>query len=70
MSKLAKTYLVLGVVCSVVGILLDADVIDASDLPAVYVALPLGVVFLGLFLIYYMLGKEAARFEAERTGRH
>lgn len=70
MSKLTTIYLGLGVVFSIVGILFNADVISTGDIAACYVALPLGAVFLGMFILWNMLGKEAARFDAEHEGRH
>jgi hypothetical protein len=70
MSKLTKLYLVLGVLFSLAGILFNADVLGTGGVTACYVALPLGAVFLGLFIVCRMLGQEAARFDAEHPDRH
>ena len=65
MSKLTRLYLGLGLGFLVVGILFATDVLDPGDVPAFYVTLPLGAVFLGLFAICYMLDKESERYDAE-----
>jgi hypothetical protein len=70
MSKLTKLYLSLGVVFSIAGILFNLDVINTSDIPALYTTLPVGAVFLGMFFICYMLGKESVQFDAEHVNRH
>lgn len=70
MSKLTKLFLVLGVGFSILGILLNAGVIHTGDLAVLYVVLPLGATFLGLFLIWRMMQSETARYDTEHPGRH
>jgi len=70
MSKLTKLYLGLGVAFSIAGILINMGVIDTGDVSAWYMTLPLGAVFIGLFVIWLLLDKESARYDAENAGRH
>ncbi len=66
MTALTKTLLALAVVLLVAGLLISAGVIKVGGVAAWYVALPAGAIFLGLFLIVRMFGKETAGFDAER----
>jgi len=66
MTKTTKTLLVLAVVNLIAGLLFSTDLIDARNVSACYVALPAGAIFFGLFLIFWMLGKETARYDAEQ----
>ncbi len=65
MTALTKTLLALAVVLLVAGLLISAGVIKVGGVAAWYVALPAGAIFLGLFLIVRMFGKETAGFDAE-----
>ncbi|MBU6410048.1 MAG: hypothetical protein KGR98_06650 [Verrucomicrobia bacterium] len=68
MKKWTKAYLALSVAAFVCGAL--AHYYDVELPPAWAVLAPLGVVFLGLFLISLMLEEEVAAFDKEeRTKR-
>jgi hypothetical protein len=67
MTKLTKTFLVLGVAGFLAGGVIDA--IGTNVDPKWTVVLPLGAVFFGLFLIFLMLQKEMAAFDREESGR-
>jgi hypothetical protein len=67
MTKLTKTFLVLGLAGFLAGGAIDA--IGTSVDPKWTVVLPLGAVFFGLFLIFLMLQKEMAAFDHEETAR-
>ncbi len=58
MTKLAKSLLVLAIVCLVVGGIFNIGLINPGRLDALYAVLPLGAVFLGLFLIVRVMEKE------------
>lgn len=63
MSKTAKVLLVLTIVCLVVGGVFNMGLIEPGNLSPLYAILPLGAVFLGLFLIVLVLERESARPE-------
>ena len=65
MTKITKTLLFLAVAGTVTGLLFVSGLVDVKDASALYVALPLGAVFFGLFLISRMLEKEAALHDQE-----
>ena len=65
MSKTTKTLLVLSLVGLVTGFAFVTDVVNVGDAVALYVALPVGAILFGLFLIFKMLEKEAAVHDAE-----
>ena len=58
MTKLAKTLLVLSIVCTVVGGVINLDWVKLGEITGFYAVLPLGAVFFGLFLIVLVLEKE------------
>lgn len=63
MTTLTKTFLAASVVGFTIG-----SIVDFSNLttdPTWTVAMPLGAVFFGLFLIFMMLQKEMAAFDQE-----
>lgn len=67
MTTLTKTFLATAVIGFIVG-----SVIDFSNLttdPKWTVAMPLGAVFFGLFLISLMLQREMAAFDQEEAKR-
>lgn len=66
MTKTAKVLLVLAIVCLVVGGVINIGWINPGKLDALYVLLPVGAVFLGLFLIVLVLGKERMVHEEDR----
>ncbi len=59
MTKTAKGLLGLAVGCLVAGGMINLGWIHAGNIDALYVLLPLGAVFLGLFLIVRVLGNES-----------
>jgi hypothetical protein len=67
MTKLTKTFLVLGVAGFLAGGAIDAIGRDVD--PKWTVVLPLGAVFFGLFLILLMLQKEMAAFDREEAAK-
>src|SRR5437773_1583060 len=62
MSKLPKFFLTISVTAFAVGF---ATVSSNNIAPAWAVAMPIGAVFLGWFLIAFMLQKEVAQFDEE-----
>jgi hypothetical protein len=50
----------------VVGLAFVTGIVNVQNTAAFYVALPLGAVFLGLFLISKLLEKEASLYDAEQ----
>jgi hypothetical protein len=65
MTTLTKTLLATAVVGFIIG-----SIVDFSNLttdPKWTVAMPLGAVFFGLFLIFIMLQKEIAAFDREEA---
>ncbi|HWY30705.1 MAG TPA: hypothetical protein VNX46_08135 [Candidatus Acidoferrum sp.] len=65
MTKITKTYLVLSLAGFAAGIWIDSSG-QAMD-PKWTAVLPMGAVFLGLFLIFLMLQKEMAAFDREEA---
>jgi hypothetical protein len=63
MTTLSKSLLAVCVTGTAAGIIIDSTGFNLN--PAWTVALPFGAVFYGLFLISFMLEKEAAKFDAE-----
>ena len=58
MTKLAKTLLVLSIVCTIVGGVINLDWVRLGEITGFYAILPMGAVFFGLFLIVLVLEKE------------
>ena len=68
MTKNAKIYLTISVVCILLGgIALLTD--KTATMPQLYVPFPVGAVFFGLFLISAFLGKEAEQYSKEQHAR-
>jgi hypothetical protein len=67
MTTLSKTLLVVSVTGFVVESIIDFGGFNLN--PAWMVALPVGVVCLGLFLFSFMLEKEMAKFDDEEAGK-
>ncbi len=66
MTKTAKGLLVAAIVCLVSGGFTNSGLIDLGKFESLYVLLPLGAVFLGLFLITLVLGKEGMVHEEDQ----
>jgi hypothetical protein len=68
MTRITKNLLALSVAGFVIGMAFVTGIIDVSNAVALYVALPLGAVFFGLFLIFRMLEKESSQYDdAQQT---
>ena len=65
MSKLTKTLLVLSCIGLVSGLIFVTGLVNVGNLSFLYVALPSGAIFFGLFLISKLLEKEVALHDAE-----
>jgi len=58
MNKLAKTLLVLAIVCTVVGGVINLDWVRLGEITGFYAILPCGPVFFGMFLIVHVFENE------------
>jgi len=65
MNKKAKLYLIISLVLVVVGLVLTLFT-HAADHPQIYVLLPTGAVFFGLFLVSAFLADEAEQHTKEQ----
>ena len=63
---MAKKLLIMAVVGLVIGLAFVTGIVNVQSTVAFYVALPLGAVFLGLFLIFRSFEKEAALYDEEQ----
>ncbi len=66
MTKTAKVLLGTAIVCLVVGGVINIGWINPGKVDALYVLLPLGAVFLGLFLIVLVLARESMVHEEDQ----
>lgn len=66
MTKPTKFFLVTAIVCLVPGFLFTVGVVDVGKAVGLYLALPVGAILLGLFMISLMFEKETARFDEEQ----
>ena len=66
MSKLTKTLLWLAVGFLTSGLVLVSGLVEIGNLVVLYVALPLGAICFGLYLISQLLEKESARYDQEQ----
>jgi hypothetical protein len=67
MTKLSKTLLAVAVMGFVAGGIFDFCGFNVN--PACYVALPLGAVAFGMFIISLMMEKEMSKFDEEKTNK-
>jgi hypothetical protein len=67
MTRLTKLCVATALAGTVPGLLVTFGVVDVGSQAAWYVALPVGVIFIGLALICYALEKEVARFDQEQN---
>src|SRR5215831_13651256 len=65
MTKMTKTLLVLAAVNLVAGLIFAANLIDVHNASVLYITLPAGAIFFGLFLISRLLEKEIAFYDEE-----
>ena len=68
MSRTTKTLLALAIAGLASGLLFVSGLIDVK-LSALYVALPAGAIFFGLFLIFLMLDKEVRAYDKEQASQ-
>ena len=66
MSKITKTLLTLSVTGMVFGTAFVTGLLGMENVVSLYVVLPLGAVFFGLFLISLVLEKEDALFDKDQ----
>lgn len=69
MTRTTKVLLVISLVCLAAGVALNSGVVDVRGITALYVILPAGAIFFGLFLLSKMLEKEAALYDEDQR-RH
>jgi hypothetical protein len=67
MTKTTKNLLILSIVCLALGLVFVTGIINVQNVVALYVALPAGAIFFGLFLIFRMLEKEALLYDEEHA---
>ena len=67
MTRLTKFCIATALAGLGVGLLVSFGIIEVGSQVAWYVALPVGVIFIGLALICYALEKEVARFDEEHN---
>src|SRR5262245_13581670 len=65
MSKITKTLLVISLITFAAGLAFVTGIIDLGSVSALYVSLPAGAIFFGLFLISKLLEKETALHDEE-----
>jgi hypothetical protein len=68
MTKTTKNLLILSIVCLTSGMAFVTGIINVQNVVALYVALPAGAIFFGLFMIFKMLEKEASFYDEEHQG--
>lgn len=65
-----KSLLAACILCTVLGLAFAAGIVHVDKYAELYVMLPLGAVFFGLFLISHMLKKELADYDREQQEVH
>jgi len=65
MTKMTKALLISSILCLVAGLILNSGLVNVGEAVALYVVLPLGATFFGLFLIAKVLSKESAGYDQE-----
>jgi hypothetical protein len=67
MTRIPKTFLVVSLTAFAVG---SVVTFGSPEIPVGWtVAMPVGAIFLGLFLVTFMLQKEVVRFDEEERAR-
>lgn len=66
MAKTSNQLLILSIVALTAGLAFVTGIINVQSAVVFYVALPLGAIFLGLFLIFRMFEKEASLYDQEQ----
>ena len=63
---MAKKLLILSVIGLVIGLAFVTGMVNAQSMVDLYVVLPLGAVFLGLFLVFQCFEKETSLYDEEQ----
>ena len=58
------------IINTVAAALFLTGIVDVSEVPSLYATLPLAVVFYGTFVIFLIMEKETAQFDAEQRALH
>jgi hypothetical protein len=66
MSKLTKVLLVLSLLCLTAGLVFVTGIVNVVDAVSLYVTLPAGAIFFGLFLISLSLQAQSALFDEDQ----
>jgi len=66
MSKMTKVLLLLSLACLTAGLVFVTGIVNVGDAASLYVALPAGAIFFGLFLIALSLQAQSALFDEEQ----
>ena len=66
MSKMTKYLLVLSLSCLAVGLVFVTGIVNVGDAVSLYVTLPAGAIFFGLFLISLSLQAQSALFDEDQ----
>ena len=66
MSTITKNLLVLGLVALAAGVVFNTGLIPVGDRVTLLIALPVGAVLFGLFMISRLLENEAALFDEQQ----
>lgn len=69
MSKMTKILLVLSLSCLAAGLVFVTGLVNVGEAVSLYVTLPAGAIFFGLFLISLNLQSESALFDEEQRTR-
>ena len=59
--------MILGIAGLAPGVAINGGFVDATNASALYVVLPIGAVFLGMFLLSKVLEKETAAYDREQA---
>jgi hypothetical protein len=65
MAKTTKTFLALGIGSVVPGLVINAGLVNVTNVEGLYVLLPLGVILLGMFFISRLLEKESVEYDRQ-----
>jgi hypothetical protein len=63
---MAKKLLIIAIVSLVAGLIFVTGIVNAQNMVGLYVVLPLGAVFLGLFLVFKSFEKEVSVYDEEQ----
>ena len=66
MSKITTNLLFASIACIISGLALVTGLVNAEGMAGLYVALPLGASFFGLFLISRIFEKEVSQYDDEQ----